>query len=349
MAIWEYILKHDSGVTNFHFEIAADLLREDELELLGKMRPGLVQLEIGVQTTNTDTLSEIRRVMNLDHLEQVVETLSKGNNIHLHLDLIAGLPYEDYESFAKSFDRVYGMKPEQLQLGFLKVLKGAYMEEMAENYGLVYESIPPYEVLYTKWLSYEQVLKLKQIEEMVELYYNSNQFTYTLPYLEQLFSSPFKMYEALAAFYEKKGYFVSSPSRTYRYQVLLEFAVEMDEEGTELYEEALTFDLYLRENLKSRPAFAKDLSPFKEDNRAFYQMEEEERRYLSAYQAFDRKQLAKMTHLEPFYYPVWEGKLSAQGEKDLSQMEKWSTPVQVLFDYKERNPLTFEARWVIVE
>lgn len=342
MAIWQYILEHDNGVTNFHFEIAADLLKEEEVALLSKMRPGLVQLEIGVQTTNPKTLSEIRRVMDIDKLEKIVEALSAGNNIHLHLDLIAGLPYEDYESFGASFDRVYRMRPEQLQLGFLKVLKGSYMEEMAEQYGLVYGSMPPYEVLYTNWLSYEQVLKLKRIEEMVEIYYNSNQFTHTLPYLEQNFDSPFRMYEALAEFYERNGYFVNSPSRSYRYQVLLDFAVETDALRQDLYKETLTFDLYLRENMKTRPAFARDLSEHKEWSRLFYEKEEEQRTYLPAYAEYDRKQLAKMTHLEPFYYGVWK---TALGESRVVNAE----PTYVLFDYKERNPLTFEAGWTVVE
>ena len=342
MAIWQYILEHDNGVTNFHFEIAADLLKEEEVALLSKMRPGLVQLEIGVQTTNPKTLSEIRRVMDIDKLEKIVEALSAGNNIHLHLDLIAGLPYEDYESFGASFDRVYRMRPEQLQLGFLKILKGSYMEEMAEQYGLVYGSMPPYEVLYTNWLSYEQVLKLKRIEEMVEIYYNSNQFTHTLPYLEQNFDSPFRMYEALADFYERNGYFVSSPSRSYRYQVLLDFAVETDALRQDLYKEALTFDLYLRENMKTRPAFARDLSEHKEWSRLFYEKEEEQRTYLPAYAEYDRKQLAKMTHLEPFYHGVWK---TALGESRVVDAE----PTYVLFDYKERNPLTFEAGWTVVE
>ncbi|MBQ7359384.1 MAG: B12-binding domain-containing radical SAM protein [Lachnospiraceae bacterium] len=349
MAIWSYILEHDNGVTNFHFEIAADLLKEDEIELLSQMRPGLVQLEIGVQTSNPQTLKEIRRVMDIDHLEQVVAKLSEANNIHLHLDLIAGLPYEDYESFGKSFDRVYGMKPEQLQLGFLKVLKGSYMEEMAQEYGLVYGSLPPYEVLYTKWLSYEQMLKLKRVEEMVELYYNSNQFTHTLPYLEQVFESAFQMYEALAQFYETKGYFINSPSRSYRYQVLLDFATDVDGERSELYKEALTFDLYLRENLKSRPTFAKELSVFKEESREFYLQEEEKRTYLPTYQEYDRKQLAKMTHLEPFYYPVWESaQRVGEGKEFLVEVQALPKPVLVLFDYKERNPLNFEARWMKV-
>ena len=345
VAIWKYILEHDNGVTNFHFEIAADLLREEEIALLAQMRPGLVQLEIGVQTTNPKTLEEIKRVMNIDHLEQVVKDLKEGNNIHLHLDLIAGLPFEDYESFGKSFNRVYGMKPEQLQLGFLKVLKGSYMEEMAKEYGLIYGSQPPYEVLYTKWLSYDHVLKLKRIEEMVELYYNSNQFTYTLPYLEQVFETPFQMYEAMADFYERNGYFVNSPARSYRYQVLLDFAIEIDPSRAELYKEALTFDLYLRENMKTRPGFAKDLAEFKEESREFYFREEEQRFYLPDYQEYDRKQLAKMTHLEPFYYPVWE---RGENQERDTVVISLANPQYVLFDYKERNPLTFEARWIVV-
>ncbi len=348
MAIWQFILEHDNGVTNFHFEIAADILKEDEIALLSQMRPGLVQLEIGVQTIHAKTLTEIRRVMNIDRLEKVVKELGKGNNIHLHLDLIAGLPLEDYESFGKSFDRVYGMRPEQLQLGFLKVLKGSYMEEMATEYGLVYGGMPPYEVLYTKWLSYEQVLKLKHIEEMVELYYNSNQFTYTLPFLEQIFETPFKLYEELAKFYEEKNYFVSSPSRSYRYQVLLDFAIEVDKARENLYKEALTFDLYLRENLKSRPSFSKDLALYKEDSREFYLKEEEQRRFLPTYQEYDRRQLAKMTHLEPFYYPVWESVNKAAGGRMTEAVVAKTVPEFVLFDYRERNPLNFEARWVRV-
>lgn len=329
MEIWQYILEHDNGVTNFHFEISADILKEDEIALLQKMRSGLVQLEIGVQTANLKTLKEIRRNMDLDRLEKNVREIQKGQNIHLHLDLIAGLPYEGYESFGKSFDRVYGMKPEQLQLGFLKVLKGSYMHDMAEEYGLVYQSKPPYEVLYTKWLSYDEILRLKKIEEMVELYYNSNQFTNTLPILEQVFDSPFQLYEALADFYERNGYFVSSPARAYRYQILLSFATQMDAQREELYREALTFDMYLRENLKSRPAFAKDLSVYKDSLRRFYKAEEEERKYLPDYEGYDSKQLSKMTHLEVF---------TQTGKEQY-----------VLFDYRRRSPLTGEAKVQRVE
>jgi len=341
MAIWQYILEHDNGVTNFHFEISADILREDEIALLKDMRPGLVQLEIGVQTANPETLEAICRHTDLDILSRNVAAIREGGNIHQHLDLIAGLPYEDYESFGRSFDLVYGMGPEQLQLGFLKVLKGSPMQEKAGEYGIVYQSAPPYEVLYTRWLSYGDVLRLKKIEEMVELYYNSCQFTHTLFWLEQCFSSPFSLYEALADFYEEKGYFVNSPSRAYRYQVLLEFARTRDKEREELYREALVFDMYLRENLKSRPAFARDLEEHKEIIRDFYVLEEQTRRYLPDYGACDARQLARMTHMEPFRYPVWD---ACACETKASE-RVW----YVLFDYSRRSPLTKEARIQLVD
>ena len=182
MEIWKFILEQDNGITNFHFEISADLLDEEALELLSRMRPGLVQFEIGVQSTNPMTIAEIDRTMNTERLKTVVGRINGFGNIHQHLDLIAGLPYEDFDSFKKSFNDVYAMKPEQLQLGFLKVLSGAEMELRAESYGLVYSSHPPYEVLYTKWLSYDEILKLKKIEQVVEIYYNSRQFTNTISY-----------------------------------------------------------------------------------------------------------------------------------------------------------------------
>lgn len=321
MAIWQYIYEHDNGVTNFHFEISADILRQDEIALLNKLRPGLAQLEIGVQTTNPDTLQAIQRVMDIDRLESIVAAIHRGRNIHQHLDLIAGLPYEDYESFGHSFDRVYRMGPEQLQLGFLKVLKGSLMHEKAKEYGIYYLDKPPYEVLYTKWLSYEDVLRLKGIEEMVELYYNSSQFTHTLPVLESMFSGPFAMFEALADFYEKRGYFVSSPARAYRYQVLLDFTRQYDPEREPVYRELLLYDMYLRENLKSRPDFAVDPTPYKERIREFFRRENRQR---------------SLTHLEPFMYPVWDVEALLAGKRNERE-------IFILFDYGKRSPLTYEA------
>ncbi len=363
LAIWQYIHENDNGVTNFHFEISADILHEDEIELLNRMRPGLVQLEIGVQSVNPDTLKAIRRVMDVNKLEKIVAAIHQGKNVHQHLDLIAGLPYEDYESFRESFNRVYEMRPEQLQLGFLKVLKGSEMWERAAEYGICYQAQPPYEVLYTKWLSYEEVLRLKQVEEMVELYYNSGQFTHTLAVLVQAFSSPFAMFEELAAFFEREGYFVNAPARAYRYQVLLAFVREHDGAREELYRELLTYDMYLRENLKSRPEFARDLAPYKEVIRRFYQAQEDassnagetEGNYLSHYAGYDWKQMSKMTHLEPFFYPVWDleclnslQSIWDNAGTDTGAGQSGETPAYILFDYQRRNPLNYEAATHVV-
>ncbi len=340
MAVWRYLKENDNGVTNFHFEISADILREDELALLSSLRPGLAQLEIGVQSVNPDTLRAIRRVMDVERLERIVAEIHRGGNIHQHLDLIAGLPFEDYGSFGRSFDRVYRMRPEQLQLGFLKALKGSELWERAEEFGICYLDRPPYEVLYTRWLSYGDVLRLKGIEEMVELYYNSGQFTCTLPVLEKAFPGPFALFEQLAAFYEKRGYFTESPARAYRYQVFLEFAGEYDRERLPLYRELLTFDLYLRENLKSRPEFAADIAPHREAVRDFYRREERERRYLPDYEGYDWKQLAGMTHMEPLS--------ESRGAVGDFCLEPGCGVVYALFDYRKKDPLSRQAAVTLI-
>lgn len=342
LAIWKYLLENDNGVTNFHFEIAADLMTEEELEVLKQMRPGLIQLEIGVQSTNEQTLHAINRYMSLEHLRQVVDKIHSFHNIHQHLDLIAGLPYEDYDSFVTSFNDVYAMRPQQLQLGFLKVLKGSPIEERAEEYGIVYNSRPPYEVLYSRWLPYDDVLRLKGIEEMVELYYNSCQFTHTLPVLEKEFSSPFALYEALSQYYEEKGYYINTPARAYRYQVLLEFAQQKAPARSELYAQLLTFDMYLRENLKSRPAFAlcwQQGEEEKEQVRAFYRQEAQTPQYLTGYEGYQPQQLMKMTHIEYFTYPVWQQNM---------KMTQLSQKTAILFDYQKRDPLTYDAAYYMV-
>ena len=258
MAIWKYILEHDNGVTNFHFEVSADLLRDEEMDLMAKMRPGLIQLEIGVQSTNPETIRAIHRHMDLDKLERCVDRVHSFRNIHQHLDLIAGLPYEDYDTFHRSFNDVYQMKPDQLQLGFLKVLKGSLMKEEAEKYGIVHKEKEPYEVLSTKWLPYGDVLKLKAVESMVEVYYNSGQFQHTLEYLVPLAKDAFTFYESLGAFYEKKGYSEISHSRMRRYEILLEYLQEETDVSVEKASQKMLYDLYLREKLKKRPSFAPD-------------------------------------------------------------------------------------------
>ena len=315
MAIWQYLLDHDNGITNFHFEISSDLLDDDELALMKQMRPGLIQLEIGVQTTNLVVVKEIRRTMDLDKVARRVAQVNTFGNIHQHLDLIAGLPYEDIESFHRSFNDVYKMEPEQLQLGFLKVLKGSYMEEMKQKYGLLSQSKPPYEVLRTNWLSYEEVIRLKGVEEMVEVYYNSGQFRRTMKCLSQEWGDAFDLYDRLAAFYEEEGLNGVSHNRLARYEILYLFIQKWGNKEIS-YQDLLIYDLYLRENVKSRPSFAPDPSEWKNETKQFFIREAKERRYLKGYEAYDSRQMAKMAHLE--------------------QMEDGSF---VLFDYKNRDAL----------
>ena len=342
MAIWQYIRDHDNGVTNFHFEIAADLLDKDELDLLSTMRPGLVQLEIGVQSTNEKTLEAIRRKTDIEEIREITETINSWHNIHQHLDLIAGLPWEDLESFKKSFNDVYEMEPEQLQLGFLKVLKGSYMEELIPDCDLLYSAAPPYEVLCTKWLSYGDVLELKDIEEMTEVHYNSRQFTCTLKELEKEFDTPYEMFSFMAGYYNKNHLFGISHSRIARYEILWKIIQERLKkngkcetqgkpenggvsEKLEQYRDLLMTDLYLRENVKSRPTFARDLSDFKDFVREFFQREEKTPEHLSGYEGYDSRQMAKMAHLEPLRDGTY-----------------------LLFDYKKRDPLSYNARTVRV-
>ena len=262
MAIWKYINDHDNGVTNFHFEISADLLREEELQEMSTMRPGLIQLEIGVQSTNPDTIKAIHRTMDFEKLKGIVNRIHSFGNIHQHLDLIAGLPYEDYDSFRNSFNDVYALKPQQLQLGFLKVLKGSHMMEMCREYGIVYKNREPYEVLSTKWLDYDHVLKLKNVENMVEVYYNSGQFQKTLEYAESFFPDAFSIYEGLGIFYMEKGYGDVSHTRMRRYEILLEYLETVPGISRAEVADRMILDLYLRENLKSRPGFAGDQKPY---------------------------------------------------------------------------------------
>ena len=305
MEIWRYITENDNGITNFHFEISADLLRAEELALMKTMRPGLIQLEIGVQSTNPQTIKAIRRIMDFEKLKGIVEQIHSFGNIHQHLDLIAGLPYEGYDSFHKSFCDVYALRPEQFQLGFLKVLKGSYMMEMTGEYQILYKDREPYEVLSTAWLTYGEILRLKMVESMVEVYYNSGQFKNTLVFLEKYFDDPFRMYEALGRFYEKKGYSEISHSRMRRYEILMEFAGEQKEIPSEALSDVMLLDLYLRENLKSRPSFASDQKPYE--------------RLIWDYRK--AKKIPKTAHIEVF----------RDGKK-------------LLFDYTDRDPLTNNAQ-----
>ena len=334
LTIWNYIREHDNGITNFHFEIAADLLNEEELALLNTMRPGLVQLEIGVQSTNQKTIEAIDRVMDFSHLCSVVKRVQSGHNIHQHLDLIAGLPWENFDSFRQSFNDVYHLYPDQLQLGFLKVLKGSRMQEKAEEYGIVYHSDPVYEVFYTNWISYQEILELKQIEDMVEVYYNSGQFPNTIRHLEKEFCDPFTMYQQMAAFYGQQGWWGQSHSRMQRFEMLREFIHSVSE--NRIYDELLLLDLYLRENSKSRPKWAPDLQNEKKQFLDWFRQEEQEHQVLKGYEGFSARQMMNMVHLERF--SIETAQLCGWEQQKEDTQECW-----VLFDYRNRNALDQNA------
>lgn len=329
MAIWKFIKENDNGVTNFHFEISADLINEEELALISDMRPGLIQLEIGVQSTNQATIEEIHRTMKLDRLQEVVRKIQAGGNIHEHLDLIAGLPYEDYATFRNSFNEVYSWKPNQLQLGFLKVLKGSYMYDHQQEYEIIYHDQPPYEVLSTRWLSFSDVLRIKQVEEMLEVYYNSGQFEITMKLMEKLFDSAFDMFQELGTFYEEMGYTGMSHSRIRRCEILLEYLQSRTKPGEgenigdviAMIQEALTFDLYYRENCKSRPKWAPNPVEFKHMTHRYCEN-------------------GKLSHIEPFHY-----RFPDKSERTIAELPKrLETLVWVLFHYDQRDPLDHQAK-----
>lgn len=322
MGIWKYIKEHDNGITNFHFEISADLLREDELELISDMRPGLIQLEIGVQSTNGDTIREIHRTMRLEEVYRAVNRVKAGKNIHQHLDLIAGLPFEDYQRFQQSFNDIYALHPQQLQLGFLKVLKGSYMYEHAQEYGLVYRSRPPYEVMSSKWVSYDEMLEIRLVEEMLELHYNSGQFLTYLAVLEQKYDSVFQLFLDMGHYYRSNGYLDCNHNRVHRTEIVLDFAATVDPERKDVYQEALMFDLYKIEKSKSRPVWARDLSLDKKKTSRYLRAHGMEKKYC---------------HLERFYWIDEEGQYRQGGE-----------PLWFLFDYETRDSLTNEAAITVI-
>jgi len=330
MDIWNFIKEKDNGITNFHFEISADLLEEDEIEFLATLRPGHIQFEIGVQTTNAHTVDAIHRKMNLEKLNQNVARMKEGNNIHQHLDLIAGLPLEDYNSFEKSFNDVYRMKPDQFQLGFLKVLKGSQMEEDTGTYGITYKSTAPYEVLFTKYLSYDELLVIKGICEMVEVYYNSSQFKYAMDYLEHFFDSSMEMYHQIHLFYETKKLTHMAHTRLRKYEILLDFYEEIirktdrntkEEELINLFKEILVMDLFLREDRKSRPAFAPK------------QPENINLREIYTKYSVERKQI----HIEYFTYDIIASSQTGKAVRN---------PMALIFDYENKDPLNNSAKLI---
>lgn len=360
ISIWSYLLEHDNGVTNFHFEISADLLDEEELELLKKLRPGLIQLEIGVQSTYEKTIQEIHRTMKLSKLKRAVAQIREFNNVNLHLDLIAGLPYEDLKIFRKSFNDVYHMQPHQLQLGFLKVLKGSAIAEKKQSYGMLHKSFPPYEIMYTNWMSFDDMLILKNMENIVEKYYNSGQFTYSLKFLERFFKDSFELYYELSQYEREHFNKEKKHARIDLYYILLDFFKSRNIKKQDLFEqssnqpptvyistkefvrffqEILVFDLYLRENMKTRPEFALDVTPYKKVFR-------------SVSENFGKKTAG---HVEIFSEEAWKILHSVKKElhdvkwkelfiKSESEVKNLKAKKLIYFDYNMRSPLNYNAQ-----
>ena len=248
MAIWDFLIKQDTE-TQFHFEISADILKNEEIELLRNAPDGRFQFEVGVQTTNDEILHNINRFVNFSDIKEKVVELLPLRNIKQHLDLIAGLPGEDFESFKKSFNDVHSIKPEEIQLGFLKLLKGSSMREESEKWGMRFSQYPPYEILSTNNISYFELLELKKVEHMVDKYYNSGKFNYILEYFYPKFETPFDFFYSLGKFYESKGYFDRSIGNNEYYKLFLDFTNEILKEDNTRLKEIIRYE-YLLHNKK---------------------------------------------------------------------------------------------------
>lgn len=252
MEIMDFIIERDPEDINFHFEVTAHLLDDEMLDYLSKVKEGLFQFEIGVQSTNLKTIEAIGRTTDFPKLKGVTKRIKTFKNIHQHLDLIAGLPYEDYESFKKSFNDVYDIRPEKIQLGFLKLLKGSSLRMDEEKYGFKYLDIPPYEVLENHYIKYGELIKLKAIEDLVEKYYNEGYFENSLEYIvKNFYKSPFDFYEDLSLYWEENNYYEVSISRTRLYEILVDFYKRKGFKYLDIFKELIKYD-FLKNNKNAR-------------------------------------------------------------------------------------------------
>ncbi|MGL4736216.1 MAG: B12-binding domain-containing radical SAM protein, partial [Cellulosilyticaceae bacterium] len=333
MAIWAYIIANDNGVTNFHFEIAAERLDDEMIGLLADARAGLIQFEIGVQSTNVEVLEIIQRMMPFEAIKEVTQKVEALGVIHQHLDLIAGLPLEDYQSFRKSFNDVISLRPEQFQLGFLKLLRGSGLRRDAEKYGIVYKDEPPYEVLYTKHVSYDELMKLHQIEEMLERYYNSERFHGTMEYLYTLFETPFDCYEALAHYWEDSGLGQLSHKKDAYYIQLANFGMQVDGCNKVLIRELVRWDWYHHELVKEMPEalVTVETSAYKEQNNKWIRDDEWINQHLGYSHELTSRQRLRRMHIEYFYYEIAQIIETQQYEK-ATVLE---APQAILFDYTQ--------------
>ncbi len=344
LMIWNYLIDNDNGITNFHFEISADIVDDEMLETLKRARLGLFQFEIGVQSTNDATLDEIKRKTNLQKLFDKVNKIKELKNIHQHLDLIAGLPFEDYEIFKNSFNDVFNVYPEQFQLGFLKLLKGSGLRINANKYGIVYKEKAPYEVLYTSLINYDKMNMLKSIEEMVETYYNSDKAINTIKYGIKFFNSSFDFFENLAIYWEENNYNNVSPSKMKLYEVIYTFLNNIDNIDKNILNEIVKFDILLNDNIKSLPTWINTdyNSNFKEKERLFYNNKENIEKYIPHLNNYDAKQLSRMCYFEKFNIDI-ENIINS----NFNIIDKKET--YILFDYYTKNDLIYKVKYHFLE
>lgn len=252
--IWKFIIESDTN-TLFHFEISGDLLSEDEIKLLSRASRGRIQFEVGVQTTNDEVLKNIDRFVTFSDISEKVIELGKVKNIRQHLDLIAGLPGEDFSSFKKSFNDVYCIEPDELQLGFLKLLKGSKMREEAPKWEMVYSPYPPYEILRTSTLSYEEIVKIKRLEEVFDKYYNSGKFKTILKYMSALFETPFDFYMSLGTYYYERGFYNRNISSVDFYKVFVDFNRDKLNGNRKIVNEIVKYDFLMNNRKRWLPDF----------------------------------------------------------------------------------------------
>ena len=317
--IMEFLMENDNGYTTYHFEVTAHLLDDDMLEFLKDCKEGLFQFEIGVQTTNQEALDAVGRRDDFEKLSYVVKTIESYQNIHQHLDLIAGLPYEGYDSFEKSFNDVFGLQIEQLQLGFLKMIKGTGMRARAEEFEYEYKDYAPYEVLSNKFISYDEILKLKDIEDILERYYNSNNFSLSVKYIiENYYSeSAFKFFEEFATYFDEMGYFHLAQGKNQLYSILLDFYKEKIGENYDLFMEILKYDYVSLGKISSVPnIFAKvEVDNLKPRVHEFLHDRENLEKYLPKHVDTPTKYILKYVHFETFKYDILKLKEDINADK----------------------------------
>lgn len=306
MEIMEFIMDKNPDNMNFHFEVTAHLLDSEMLDFLSKAKEGLFQFEIGIQSTNQKTIETIGRTTDIQKAKEVTKIIKSYKNIHQHLDLIAGLPYEDYDSFKQSFNEIYELRPEKLQLGFLKLLKGSKLREDREEYGFKFLNKPPYEVLETDFISYEEMLNLKAIEDLVEKYGNEGDFENSLQYIIiNNYNTPFDFYREFAYYWEEKKYYKVSHSKKNLYKILYYFYKNVIKRDLTTFNEVLKFD-YILNNKSNVPGYLKrnNVKKLQKKRHDFLKSEKNLLEFLPQYKNIPAKKIINQIHFETFDFDI---------------------------------------------